>query len=168
VGQGLIFDGLGSVVLSCRLKSTHRREMHLISLPTKQAIEIAGIFSALRANGLSRSCEKCFRGLSIPSCCPRRVLERCSANLQCLALGGVRSRRNRRAHIKQAAHHCGNDTSSQTPAATHAMPAARAIHRPIGVSFSTSTSSAKSAIQSTFITPATNKSAIKSQQQPTQ
>jgi hypothetical protein len=66
------------------------------------------------------------------------------------------------------AHHYGKDTSSQAPVATHAMPAARAIHRPKSVSFSKRTSSAKSAIQSTFITPPTNKSAIKTQQQPTQ
>jgi hypothetical protein len=71
-------------------------------------------------------------------------------------------------NIKQVAHHCSKDTKSPAPAATHAMPAARAIHRPTGVSFSKSTSSAKSAIQSTFITPPTNKSAIKTQQQPTQ
>src|SRR6266516_4673452 len=72
-------------------------------------------------------------------------------------------------NVKQVAHHCGGKgTSNQAPAATHAMPAARAIHRPTGVSFSKRTSSAKSAIQSTFITPPTNKSAIKTQQQPTQ
>src|SRR5215470_8581707 len=56
----------------------------------------------------------------------------------------------------------------QIPAATHATPAARAIHRPHGASFSTSTSSARSAIHSTFITPTTNSSAIRTQQQPTQ
>ena len=77
-------------------------------------------------------------------------------------------RRQFELNIKQVARHCGKDTSSQAPAATHAMPAARAIHRPTGVSFSKRTSIAKSAIQSTFITPPTNKSAIKTQQQPTQ
>src|SRR5262249_24072788 len=56
----------------------------------------------------------------------------------------------------------------QTPAATQATPAARATHRPKGVSFSRRTSSARSAIQSTFITPPTNKRAIKTQQQPAQ
>ena len=71
-------------------------------------------------------------------------------------------------NIKQVAHHGGKDSSSQAPAATQAMPAARAIHRPTGVIFSRRTSSAKSAIQSRFITPPTNKSAIKTQQQPTQ
>ena len=71
-------------------------------------------------------------------------------------------------NIKYTAHHGGKDTSSQTPAATHAMPAARAIHRPAGVIFSRRTSSDKNAIQSTFITPPTNRSAIKTQQQPTQ
>ena len=77
-------------------------------------------------------------------------------------------RRQFELNIKQVDRHCGKDTSIQAPAVTHAMPAARAIHRPTGVSFSKRTSSAKSAIQSTFITPPTNKSAIKTQQQPTQ
>jgi len=45
---------------------------------------------------------------------------------------------------------------------------ARATHRLKGVSFSKRTSSARSAIQSTFITPPTNKSPIRTQQQPTQ
>jgi hypothetical protein len=70
--------------------------------------------------------------------------------------------------VNQVAHPCGGETSSQTPAATHAMPAARAIHRPIGVTFSRRTSSDNSAIQSTFITPPTNSRAIRIQQQPTQ
>lgn len=62
----------------------------------------------------------------------------------------------------------GGKNSSQVPAATHARPATRAIQRPTGVSFSRRTSSARSAIQSTFITPPTNNSPIKTQQQPTQ
>src|SRR5262249_30622843 len=61
---------------------------------------------------------------------------------------------------------CGN--SNQAPAAIKTIPAARAIHRPKGVSFSRSTSSARSAIHSTFMTPPTNNSAISTQQQPTQ
>jgi hypothetical protein len=70
--------------------------------------------------------------------------------------------------IKQTAHHCLEDSNIQAPAATQAIPAARAIHRPIGASFSKSTSNARRAIQSTFITPPTNKSAIRAQQQLTQ
>lgn len=70
--------------------------------------------------------------------------------------------------LRGVADHGGKDSSSQAPAATHARPAARAIQRPTGVSFSRRTSSARSAIQSTFITPPTNNSPIKTQQQPTQ
>lgn len=66
------------------------------------------------------------------------------------------------------AHHSGPDNSSQAPATTQTTPTPRAIHRPIGVSFSRRTSSARSAIQRTFITPPTNRSAIRAQQQPTQ
>jgi hypothetical protein len=66
-----------------------------------------------------------------------------------------------------SAGHCPKN-SNWPPAAIQAIPAARATHRPKGVSFSKSTSSARSAIQSTFITPPTNKSAIRTQQHPTQ
>src|SRR6516164_9587234 len=55
-----------------------------------------------------------------------------------------------------------------TPASTQAAPAISAIHCPNGVSFSRSTTSASTAIQSTFITPPTNNSAIRAQQQPMQ
>ena len=65
-------------------------------------------------------------------------------------------------------HHCGETNNIQAPAATQAAPTLRATHRPNGVSFSRRTSSARSAIQSTFMTPPTNKSAIRTQQQPTQ
>jgi hypothetical protein len=65
-------------------------------------------------------------------------------------------------------HHCGGKNSIRAPAATQPTPAARAIQRPNGVTFSKRTSSARSAIQSTFITPPTNKSAIRTQQHPTQ
>jgi AraC-like DNA-binding protein len=60
------------------------------------------------------------------------------------------------------------ESTIQTPAAIHTTPAMRAIHPPHGVSFSSKTSSARNAIQSTFITPPTNNSAIRTQQQPTQ
>jgi hypothetical protein len=69
---------------------------------------------------------------------------------------------------KRTAHHSFKDDSIQAPVTTQATPAVRAIHRPTGVSFSKRTSSERSAIQSTFITPPTNKSAIRTQQQPTQ
>jgi hypothetical protein len=59
--------------------------------------------------------------------------------------------------------HCLKNNSIQAPAAIQATPAARATHRPKGVSFSKRISSARSAIQSTFITPPTNKSAIRTQ-----
>ena len=65
-------------------------------------------------------------------------------------------------------HHCLKNSKIQAPATIQATPAARATHRPKGVSFSKRTSSARSAIQSTFITPPTNKSTIRTQQQPTQ
>jgi hypothetical protein len=68
--------------------------------------------------------------------------------------------------LEQTAHHCIEDNNIRAPAATQATPAARAIHRPMGVSFSKRISSARSAIQRTFITPPTNKSAIRTQQQP--
>src|SRR5215467_4151542 len=69
---------------------------------------------------------------------------------------------------KHPRHRCGEDNNIQAPATTQATPAARATHRPSGASFSKRTSSARSAIQSTFITPPTNKSVIRTQQQPTQ
>ena len=56
----------------------------------------------------------------------------------------------------------------QAPAAIPAVPEMRATHRPHGVSFSRRTRPARSAIQITFITPTTNSSAIRTQQQPTQ
>lgn len=62
----------------------------------------------------------------------------------------------------------GHGNTIAAPAAIQIAPARRATHRPHGVSFSRRTSSAKSAIQSTFITPTTNKSAMRTQQQPTQ
>ena len=69
---------------------------------------------------------------------------------------------------KQTARHCGEDNNIQAPATIQATPAARATLRPNGVTFSRRTSSARSAIQRTFITPPTNNSAIRTQQQPTQ
>jgi hypothetical protein len=69
---------------------------------------------------------------------------------------------------KQTADHSFKDNSIQAPIAIQTTPAMRAIHRPMGVSFSKRTSSERTAIQRTFITPPTNKSAIRAQQQPTQ
>ena len=68
----------------------------------------------------------------------------------------------------EAAFAAGAENTIQIPATMQAIPAARAIRPPHGVSFSRSTSNARSAIQSTFITPTTNRSAIRTQQQPTQ
>ena len=64
--------------------------------------------------------------------------------------------------------HYGDATAIHAPATTKTAPAKRATHRPHGVSFSRRTSSARSAIQSAFMTPTTNKSAMRTQQQPTQ
>src|SRR6266516_7412856 len=58
--------------------------------------------------------------------------------------------------------------SSHAPAARNTTPAARAIQRPNARSFSNRISNARSAIQSTFITPPTKSSAMRTQQQPTQ
>ena len=63
-------------------------------------------------------------------------------------------------------HH--NITASQVPAATKPAPAIREITRPNGTILSMSTKAEIVAIHSTFITPPTNKSAINTQQQPTQ
>jgi|HubBroStandDraft_6_1064221.scaffolds.fasta_scaffold71961_5 hypothetical protein len=63
-------------------------------------------------------------------------------------------------------HH--NPNTSQIPAATKPAPAIREIRRPTGIIFSMSTKAEIMAIHSTFITPPTNKSAINTQQQPTQ
>ena len=104
---------------------------------------------------------------------------RSMVNAQFLTAGGVRrlgpvarifySGANYcQANTATGPHHCLKNSNIQAPAAIQATPAARATHRPKGVSFSKRTSSARSAIQSTFITPPTNKSTIRTQQQPTQ
>ena len=54
------------------------------------------------------------------------------------------------------------------PQAIIAMPAILAIQRPPGSSFSPATSKVSPAIQTRFMTPPTNSSAISNQQQPTQ
>src|SRR5262249_35701086 len=61
----------------------------------------------------------------------------------------------------------GTWVSNQAPLATKAIPAIRGTSR-LGTSFSTNTNAARAAIQKRFMTPATNKSAIKAQQQPMQ
>ena len=135
--------------------STHRREPHLTSLPNVLKLQTSSPPSKL-ITWLQTMEAKMFlrslwpaanRGNASPPNPPvcRGAFALCRCGL-----------------------HCNKDASSQAPAATHAMPAARAIHRPAGVNFSTRTSSDNSAIQSTFITPTTNNSAIKTQQQPTQ
>jgi hypothetical protein len=78
----------------------------------------------------------------------------------------VIARRSLRARCRSPVHH--NPTTSQVPAATKPAPAIREIRRPSGITFSTSTKAEIVAIHSTFITPPTNKSAINTQQQPTQ
>ena len=57
---------------------------------------------------------------------------------------------------------------NHAPAATSTMPAREAIRRPNGVTFSKRISSASTAIQSGFVTPAMSNTAIRAQQQPTQ
>ncbi len=64
--------------------------------------------------------------------------------------------------------HAISKNNNHAPAERKAMPEARAIQRPNGKNFSKSMSNASSAIQSTFITPPTNKSTINTQQQPMQ
>ena len=97
--------------------------------------------------------------------------DRCARNLHLLRVNGTHYRAAALLSAsppERTVHHWGEDDNIQVPAATQATPAARAIHHPNGVTFSKRTSSARTAIQSTFITPLTNKSAISTQQQPTQ
>ena len=70
--------------------------------------------------------------------------------------------------FRQKASYAIFRNNSHTPAASKVTPEARAIQRPKEKSFSNRMSNASSAIQSTFITPPTNKSAISTQQQPMQ
>ena len=55
-----------------------------------------------------------------------------------------------------------------TPHAASRTPAALPTNNPLGATFSSSTNTAMMAIHQMFITPATNSSAIKNQQQPVQ
>src|ERR1700738_2315188 len=64
--------------------------------------------------------------------------------------------------------HNNASVTSQAPHAKNPKPAMREIARPAGTTFSVSTKIVIAAIQSTFITPPTNNSAIRAQQQPTQ
>src|SRR5262245_11384735 len=72
------------------------------------------------------------------------------------------------AKFRQKASYAIFRNSNHVPAARKTMPEARAIQRPNRKSFSKRMSNARSTIQSTFITPPTNKSAISTQQQPMQ
>jgi hypothetical protein len=87
-----------------------------------------------------------------------------------MALHSVREIAATKAYTEQKrrspVHH--SPTTSQVPAATKPAPAIREIRRPTGTIFSMSTKAEIVAIHSTFITPPTNKSAINTQQQPTQ
>src|SRR5439155_5255224 len=56
----------------------------------------------------------------------------------------------------------------QTPQATSKTPATLPTNNPCGTTFSSSTNKAMMAIHQTFITPATNRSAMRNQQQPVQ
>jgi len=60
------------------------------------------------------------------------------------------------------------DSNSHTPPTAKAMPARRAIKRPIGASFSNRTRRASTVIQSMLMTPPTNNNTMSTQQQPIQ
>src|ERR1700687_76859 len=64
--------------------------------------------------------------------------------------------------------HTADRRKSQPPLATKPNPEMREISQPGGITFSARTKIAIAAIQRTFITPPTNKSAISIQQQPRQ
>src|SRR5258706_10717570 len=59
-------------------------------------------------------------------------------------------------------------TTIHTPQATSNTPAILPIHIPLGTTFSSSTKPAMAATHHMFITPATNTSALRNQQQPRQ
>jgi hypothetical protein len=108
-------------------------------------------------------CRSHARHFSRRSCPTETRREVCVRSIPCGGTGCVGQRGHCWLHATRYA-----DVNTQAPASTNASPLNRPLRALSGASFSTSTKAVMAAIHSRLITPPTNSTSIRAQQQPTQ